>query len=130
MWEVCRPPNQRVQPDQDEPKTASAGRILPIPDALLAELTAAKARQAAEKLARGAAYANLGYVVYNEAGEPYHPSTLSKLWQAAITAASDSPVMLRTVLQERLSRALDQLTGSCHLVSGHTISVSQVIGMG
>src|ERR1700757_3872181 len=34
--------------DQDQPKTASAGRILPIPDALLAELTAAKARQAAE----------------------------------------------------------------------------------
>lgn len=51
--------------DQDEPKTVSAGRILPIPDALLAELTAAKARQAAEKLARGEAYANLGYVVCN-----------------------------------------------------------------
>jgi integrase len=70
--------------DQDEPKTVSAGRILPIPDALLAELTAAKARQASEKLALGEAYANLGYVVCNEAGEPYHPSTLSKLWQAAI----------------------------------------------
>ena len=70
--------------DQDEPKTVSAGRILPIPDALLAELTAAKARQAAEKLARGKAYANRGYVVCNEAGEPYHPSTLSRLWQAAI----------------------------------------------
>ncbi|MGB8206587.1 MAG: site-specific integrase [Mycobacterium sp.] len=70
--------------DQDEPKTVSAGRILPIPDALLAELTAAKARQAAEKLALREAYANLGYVVCNEAGEPYHPSTLSKLWQAAI----------------------------------------------
>jgi hypothetical protein len=51
--------------DQDEAKTVSAGRILPIPDALLAELTAAKARQAAEKLARGEAYANLGYVVCN-----------------------------------------------------------------
>jgi integrase len=49
--------------DQDEPKTASAGRVLPIPDGLLAELNAAKARQA---------------------GEPYHPSTLSRLWQTAI----------------------------------------------
>jgi integrase len=58
--------------------------ILPIPDALLAELTAAKARQSAEKLALGEAYSNLGYVVCNEDGEPYHPSTLSKLWQAAI----------------------------------------------
>jgi integrase len=35
--------------DQNDPKTASAGRVLPIPDALLAELTAAKTRQAGEK---------------------------------------------------------------------------------
>ena len=70
--------------DQDEPKTTSAGRVLPIPDALLAELYAAKARQAAEKLAVGEAYMDLGYVVCNEAGAPYHPSTLSRLWQAAI----------------------------------------------
>ena len=45
---------------------------------------AAKARQAAERLALGEAYAGLGYVVCNEAGEPYHPSTLSTMWQAAI----------------------------------------------
>jgi integrase len=70
--------------DQDEPKTANAGRVLPLPDALLAELTAAKIRQASEKLTLGEAYADLGYVVCNEAGEPYHPSTLSTLWQAAI----------------------------------------------
>jgi integrase len=70
--------------DQDEPKTASAGRVLPIPDALLGELTAAKARQAAERLALGEAYAGLGFVVCNEAGEPYHPSTMSTMWQAAI----------------------------------------------
>jgi integrase len=70
--------------DQDDPKTASAGRVLPLPDALLSELSAAKARQAAERLALGEAYAGLGYVVCNEAGEPYHPSTLSTLWQGAI----------------------------------------------
>jgi integrase len=70
--------------DQDEPKTASAGRVLPLPDVLRAELTAAKARQAAERLALGEAYSNLGYVVCNEAGEPYHPSTLSTMWQAAL----------------------------------------------
>jgi integrase len=70
--------------DQDEPKTANAGRVLPIPDALLAELTAAKNRHSAEKLALGEAYTVLGFVVCNEAGEPYHPSTLSTLWQAAI----------------------------------------------
>jgi integrase len=70
--------------DQDEPKTANAGRLLPIPEALLAELAAAKTRQAAEKLVLGEAYADQGFVVCNEAGEPYHPSTLSTLWQAAI----------------------------------------------
>jgi integrase len=70
--------------DQDDPKTASAGRALPLPDALLSELIAAKKRQAAERLALGEAYVGLGYVVCNEAGEPYHPSTLSTMWQAAI----------------------------------------------
>jgi integrase len=70
--------------DQDEPKTASAGRVLPLPDALLAELIAARARQAAERLALGEAYSDLGDVVCNEAGEPYHPSTMSTMWQAAI----------------------------------------------
>jgi integrase len=70
--------------DQDDPKTTSAGRVLPLPHALLGELTAAKARQAAERLSLGEAYAGLDYVVCNEAGEPYHPSTLSTMWQAAI----------------------------------------------
>jgi integrase len=69
---------------EPESTGASAGRILPIPDALLAELRAAKARQATEKLALGEAYTDLGHVECNEAGEPYHPSTLSRLWQAAI----------------------------------------------
>lgn len=32
--------------DQDDPKTASAGRVLPLPDALLSELSAAKAKHA------------------------------------------------------------------------------------
>ena len=29
-------------------------------------------------------YADLGYVVCNEAGQPYHPDTLSKMWAKAI----------------------------------------------
>src|SRR6476661_3692225 len=70
--------------DQTDPKTKSAARTLPIPDGLLAELKAAKARQAAEQLAMGDAYSDHGHVVCNEAGEPYHPSTLTKLWSAAI----------------------------------------------
>jgi integrase len=70
--------------ESNDAKTESSNRTLPIPDPLLAELKAAKARQAAEKLHLGAAYSDLGHVVCNEAGEPYHPSTLSKLWSSAI----------------------------------------------
>ena len=66
------------------PRQPRPAECCPIPDALLSELSAAKARQAAERLALGEAYAGLGYVVCNEAGEPYHPSTLSTMWQAAI----------------------------------------------
>jgi integrase len=47
--------------DQDDPKTASAGQVLPLPNALLGELTMAKARQAAERLHLGEAYAGLNY---------------------------------------------------------------------
>ena len=35
----------------------------------------------------GAAYADLGYMVCNEAGQPYHPDTLSKMWTKAVAAA-------------------------------------------
>ncbi|HZE18113.1 MAG TPA: tyrosine-type recombinase/integrase [Mycobacterium sp.] len=66
------------------PRPPRPAECCPLPDALLSELAAAKARQAAERLALGEAYAGLGYVVCNQAGEPYHPSTMSTMWQAAI----------------------------------------------
>jgi integrase len=73
--------------EQDEPKSDDSHRVLPIPDPLLVELKAAKKRQASEKLTLGIAYADLGYVVCNEAGQPYHPDTLSKMWANAVAAA-------------------------------------------
>jgi integrase len=76
--------------ESDDAKSDSSNRTLPIPDPLLAELKSARARHAAEKLHLGTAYSDLGYVVCNEEGEPYHPSTLSKLWSSAI-AALDVP---------------------------------------
>lgn len=57
---------------------------------MLGELKAAKARQAAEKLRLGSAYRDLGYVVCNEAGEPYHPDTISDMW-AAVTKKAGVP---------------------------------------
>jgi integrase len=60
----------------------------------LVELKAAKKRQASEKLTLGAAYADLGYVVCNEAGQPYHPDTLSKMWAKAIAKAGAPHIRL------------------------------------
>jgi len=73
--------------EQDDAKSEDSHRVLPIPDPLLIELKAAKKRQASEKLMFGAAYADLGYVVCNETGQPYHPDTLSKMWAKAVTPA-------------------------------------------
>ena len=73
--------------EQDDAKSEDSHRILPIPDPLLVELKAAKKRQVSEKLTLGADYADLGYVVCNEAGQPYHPDTLSKMWANAVVAA-------------------------------------------
>jgi integrase len=73
--------------EQDDAKSEDSQRVLPIPEPLLIELKAAKKRQASEKLTLGAAYADLGYVVCNEAGQPYHPDTLSKMWAKAVGAA-------------------------------------------
>jgi hypothetical protein len=62
-------------------------RTLPLPDRLVSVLRAAKARQAAERLAAGSCYRTGEYVVSNEAGDPYHPQVLSRYWQDAVKAA-------------------------------------------
>ena len=64
--------------EQDGAKSEDSHRVLPIPDPLLVELKVAKNRQASEKLTLGTAYADLGYVVCNEAGQPYHPTRCPK----------------------------------------------------
>lgn len=56
---------------ENDPKSATSRRNLPLPDRLVATLKAAKARQATERLALGAAYRSGMYVVSNEIGDPY-----------------------------------------------------------
>jgi integrase len=80
--------------EQDDAKSKDSERTLPIPAPLLVELKAAKKRQASEKLTLGAAYADLGYVVCTEAGQPYHPDTLSKMWTKAVAAAGAPHIRL------------------------------------
>jgi hypothetical protein len=93
---------------------------LPIPDPLLVELRAAKKRQASEKLVIGAACAELGYVVCNEAGQPYHPDTLSKMWTKAVAAAGVPCIRLHD------PGGLTQ-GNSCLLVVVHQRRIDQVV---
>jgi integrase len=87
--------------EQDDAKSEDSHRILPIPDPLLVELKAAKRRQVSEKLTLGADYADLGYVVCNEAGQPYHPDTLSKMWANAVAAAGVPRIRLHDARHTR-----------------------------
>ena len=54
---------------------------------LVTVLKGAKARQAAERLALGAAYGSGEYVVSNQMGEPYAPGVLSRYWNKMLQAA-------------------------------------------
>jgi integrase len=73
--------------EQDDAKSEDSQRVLPIPEPLLIELKAAKKRQASEKLTLGAAHADLGYVVCNEAGQPYHPTRCPRCGPKTVAAA-------------------------------------------
>jgi integrase len=77
---------------ENDPKSAMSRRMLPLPDRLVSVLKAAKARQAAERLALGTGV--FAYVVSNEAGEPYSPAVLSRYWRAAVKAAGVRHVKL------------------------------------
>jgi integrase len=49
---------------------------------------------AQERLALGAAHADSGYVAVDEAGEPYTPDTLTRMWHRLTTAAGVRPIRL------------------------------------
>jgi integrase len=72
---------------ENDPKSATSRRTLPLPDRLVTVLRSAKARQARERLALGADSGPWEYVVSNEAGQPYHPQVLSRYWAEAVEAA-------------------------------------------
>jgi integrase len=72
---------------ENGPKSATSRRTLPLPDQLVTVLKAARARQAAERLALGPGYGSGAYVVSNEVGDPYSPAVLSRYWRDAVKAA-------------------------------------------
>ena len=72
---------------ENDPKSVISRRTLPLPDRLVSVLKAARARQAAERLALGPDYGSGAYVVSNEVGDPYSPAVLSRYWRDAVKAA-------------------------------------------
>jgi integrase len=72
---------------ENDPKSASSRRTLPLPDRLVTVLRSTKVRQARERLALGSDSGPWEYVVSNEAGQPYHPQVLSRCWAEAVEAA-------------------------------------------
>ena len=79
---------------ENEPKTLSSCRTLPLDEGLVAVLKRASARYAEEKLALGEAYADSGYVAVNEAGEPYSPDSLTRMWHKLAESAGVRPIRL------------------------------------
>ncbi|TGD89220.1 site-specific integrase [Mycolicibacterium sp. CH28] len=72
---------------ENDPKSAASRRSLPLPERLVNVLRAAKARQAAERLALGGAGGAWEYVTCNEIGHPYAPAVLSRYWRDTVRAA-------------------------------------------
>lgn len=66
---------------ENEPKTETSRRTLPLSAPLKAALEAARVRQMRERLELGPDYGSGEAVVSNEAGEPYNPAVLSRYWR-------------------------------------------------
>ena len=79
---------------ENEPKTQSSRRTLPLDEGLVAVLKQASARYALEKLALGVDHADSGYVAVNEAGQPYTPGALTNMWHRLTKAAGVRPIRL------------------------------------
>jgi integrase len=79
---------------ENEPKTQSSRRTLPLDEGLVAVLKQASARYALEKLALGVDHADSGYVAVNEAGQPYTPGALINMWHRLTKAAGVRPIRL------------------------------------
>ena len=69
------------------PKTRAGRRMIPLDQHLVALLRTHKARQAAERLAAGPAYADGGWLLADHLGQPVHPETVSSLLERAIAGA-------------------------------------------
>lgn len=66
---------------ENDPKSFTSRRTLPLPDRLVGALRDARERQRDERVEAGPAYRSGAYVVSNEIGDPYAPAVLSRYWR-------------------------------------------------
>jgi integrase len=78
---------------ENEPKTRSSCRTLPLDEGLISVLRRGSARAAQEQLAL-LEHAASGYVAVNEVGEPYTPDTLTRMWHKIARAAGVRQIRL------------------------------------
>nr|WP_255397668.1 tyrosine-type recombinase/integrase [Mycobacterium sp. 852002-51163_SCH5372311] len=69
---------------ENDPKSTTSRRTLPLPDRLVVALRNARERQRVEHALAGPAYRSGAYVVSNEVGDPYSPAVLSRQWRDAL----------------------------------------------
>ncbi|MGV9714465.1 tyrosine-type recombinase/integrase [Rhodococcus pyridinivorans] len=79
---------------ENEPKTETSRRTLPLSAPLKAALEAARLRQKKERLELGPDYGSGVAVMSNEAGEPYNPAVLSRYWREFAERAGVRPLRL------------------------------------
>lgn len=79
---------------EGDPKTDKSARTLPLTPALETSLKAARKRHSIERLALGEAYGPGTHVVCDEAGNPYHPDTISTYWRTICKSAKVSAIRL------------------------------------
>jgi len=72
---------------EDTPKSRASRRTLPIPDHLAAAFRAARAIQAADRLALGEDYEASGYIVVDECGAALSPHALTSRWARMLKAS-------------------------------------------
>ncbi len=77
-----------------EPKTKAGARIVALDRDTVAALASWKRRQAQERLAAGASWADSGLVFVDEHGVPPHPETLTRWWREAVERAGLPPIRL------------------------------------
>jgi integrase len=72
---------------ESTPKTSAGRRSVPLDPNLISLLRSHRAAQAEEKLAAGASYSEVGYLLADELGRPYHPDTISNRFEEAVKSA-------------------------------------------